>query len=317
MPRIHLLPAPRPRPSPERAAAPGGCRRSWLRLTAGLFAAAALGLPGGWAQRSERPPPRYLQLSPPDPAEGRRILEEFRRQGLAGDYFLEFALDVIPRQGAERVLTGRLWGSRNAAGPVARVSIRPETGSPAPEVRLLVQGGPHPALWEWRPGAAAAAPAGAAGLFAPVAGTDLTAFDLQMPFLYWPDFAYEGLTRMHGRPAHVFLLYPPAEIAARRPELAGVRVYLDTQYTALVEAEMIGPGGRPLRSLSVLDLKKVGGQWIVKTIDVRDEATRNKTRFEVTAAALDQRFPAATWEPAGLAGEAPVPAAPALARLAP
>jgi len=279
--------------------------------------AAVLGLPGGWAQRSEHPPPRYLQLGAPDQAEGRRILEEFRGQGLAGDYYLEFTLDVMPRQGAERVLTGRLWGSRNAAGPVSRVSVRPEAGAAAPEERLLVQSGPDPALWTWRPGAEAAARVDAAGVFAPVAGTDLTPFDLQLPFLYWPEFAYEGLARMHGRPAHVFLLYPPADLAARRPELAGVRVYLDTQYTALVEAELIGPGGRPLRSVSVLDLQKVGGQWIVKAIDVRDEATRNKTRFAVTAAALGQRFPAGTWDPAGLAGAGPAPAAADLARLGP
>ncbi len=281
-------------------------------------AAAVLGAPCGWAQRSERPPPHYLQLGRPDQVEGRRILEEFRRQGIAGDYYLEFTLDAMPRHGEERVLAGHMWGSRNAAGPVSRVSVHPETGSAAPEVRLLIQGGASPALWEWQAGAnASVAPAGVGELFAPVAGTDLTAFDLQMPFLYWPEFVYEGLTRMHGRPAHQFLLYPPAEITARRPELTGVRVYLDTQYTALVEAEMIGQGDRPLRSLSVLDLKKVDGQWIVKSIDLRDEVTRNKTRFEVTAAALKQGFPAAIWDPAGLAEPAPAPAEASLVRLGP
>ncbi len=295
----------------------GTFRHSARGLLAAAFVA-LLGAPAAWAQRGEPPAPGYLQLGRPDQAEGRRILEEFRGQGIAGDYYLEFTLEVMPRRGEERLLTGRLWGSRNATGPISRVSVRPEAGSAAPEVRLLIQGGAAPALWEWRAGAGApAAPADVAALFTPVAGTDLTAFDLQMPFLHWPEFTYEGMVRMHGRPAHQFLLRPPAGIAARRPDLTGVRVYLDTQYTALVEAEMIGPGGRTLRSVSVLDLKKVGSQWIVKSIDLRDEVTRNKTRFAVTAAALNQTFPAETWSPAALAGPAPAPAEAGLVRLGP
>jgi hypothetical protein len=132
----------------------------------------------------------------------------------------------------------------------------------------------------------AVSPLGPDALFDPLAGTDLTAFDLQMPFLYWNDFVFEGLARVRGRPAHVFLMYPPAEVSARRPELTGVRVYLDTQFNALVQAEQIGVENRSLKSITILDLKKVDEQWIPKSIDVRDELTRNKTRFAVTGAAL-------------------------------
>ncbi len=316
MPRISLLGPNRRLRSPDRAAGERGFRRSAVRLMAGAAAAAFLAAPCGWAQRGERPPPNYLQLTRPDQDEGRRILEAFRQQGIAGDYYLEFTLDVMPRRGEERVLTGRLWGSRNAEGPISRVSVRAGKDAAATEVRLLVQGGARPALWTWRAGAAVG-PAGIDELFAPVAGSDLTPFDLQMPFLYWSKFTYEGLERMHGRPAHRFLLVPPPEITARRPELTGVRVFLDTQYNALVEAEMIGRDGRELRGLSVLGLKKVGGQWIVRTIDLRDEVSRNKTRFEVSAAALSQSFPPAMWEPAGLAEEAAAPDGPALVRLEP
>jgi len=280
--------------------------------------AALFGASGAFAQKGYRPPPSYLQFSRPDQSEGRRILEQFRQQGVAGDYYLEFALETLPRGGAGRVVPGRLWGSRTTAGPVSRVSVRSDEGAAAPEVRLLVQSGARPALWKWSEASGGTVEeAGAGELFAPVAGTDLTPFDLQMPFLYWPEFVYEGLARMRGRPAHQFLLYPPAEITARHPELTGVRVYLDTQYMALVEAQMIGEGGRPLRTLSLLDLKKVGGQWIVKSLDLRDEATRNKTRFVVTAAALNQSFSAAIFDPARLAEPTAAAAGPSLVRLAP
>jgi hypothetical protein len=288
-------------------------------LTFRVFAAAALlGWPAARAQKGYRPPPRYLQIGQPDQAEGRKILEEFRQQGIAGNYYLEFTLEVIPRHGVERRLNGRLWGARTAGGPFSRVSVRAEAGPEAPEVRLLVRSGASPALWTWRdqPGGAVQ-PAGAGELFAGVAGTNLTPFDLQMPFLFWTDFVYEGLVRMRGRPAHQFLLYPPAGLAAQHPELTGVRVYLDTQYTALVEADLIGEGGRDLRTLSLLDLKKVGGQWIVKAIDLRDEATRDKTRLVVTAAALNQDFTPALFDPAALAAPAAAPSGPDLVRLNP
>ena len=261
------------------------------------------------AQAGIRPPPDYVQLGPPDQAKGREVLESFRQQGIAGDYYLEFELRVLPRRGPERVLVGRLWGSRNSAGPISRVSVRPPPSDPrSGEVRLLIQGGPKPELWRWADGSGAAATQfGVAGLFEPVAGTDLTPFDLQMPFLYWPEFTYEGLTRMHGRPAHRFLFHPPADVTRRNPALRGIRAYLDTQYTALVQVELIGDNDQSLKSVSVVDLKKIGDQWIVKSIDLRDETTRNKTRFAVTAAALKQTFPATVLDPLHLSEEAAIP----------
>ncbi len=261
------------------------------------------------AQKGYRPPPSYLQLSPPDQAVGREVIESFRQQGIAGDYYLEFELRVIPRHGSEKVLSGRLWGSRNAAGPVSRVSVRPAPAAAnSGELRLLIQSGPKPELWRWTEGSGATVTQpGVEALFEPVAGTDLTPFDLQMPFLYWNDFVYEGLARMHGRPAHQFLFYPPADVAQRNPTLRGVRAYLDTQYTALVQVEMIGDDNQSLKSLSVLDLKKIGDQWIVKSVDLRDEATRNKTRFAVTAAALKQTFDSTVLDPLHLAEAAVIP----------
>ena len=281
--------------------------------------AAACGLmPQVFAQKGERPPPSYVQLGKPDQAEGRKILEQFRQQGIAGEYFLEFVLRVLPRHGAERVLRGSLWGSRNAAGPISRVSVRTAEVGAGSEVRLLVQSGASPALWRWSEGAdGTTEPLGVAALFEPVAGTDLTPFDLQMPFLYWPDFLYEGLARMRGRPAHQFLFYPPADVRERNPTLTGIRAYLDTQYTALVQAALIGEGGRPLKTLSILDLKKIGDQWIVESIDLRDESTRNKTRFAVTGAALNQRFAAVVFDPAHLAEPAAVPTGAALVAITP
>lgn len=274
-----------------------------------LVASAAAG-PAA-AQSRFRPPPNYPQFGEPDQAQGRRILEEFRGMGLTGDFVLEFVLRVMPRRGDERHVVGVLYGTRTASGPLTRVELA-DGAAPGPAVeRLLVQNGPRAQVWWWRAdeGGGDVAPLAAGDLFAPLGGTDLTAFELQMPFLYWSDVVYEGLTRLRGRPAHTFLAYPPPEVAAVRPELAGVRFHLDTQFNALVQAEQIGERNRALRTLSVIDLKRTQDQWIVKTIDLRDETTRDKTRFRVTSAALGLALPRRAFEPAQLAQTAPaVPA---------
>jgi hypothetical protein len=55
---------------------------------------------------------------------------------------------------------------------------------------------------------------------------------------------------------------------------------------ALVQSELLDEKGLPYKSMAVLDLKKIDEQWMVKTIDLRDERSRDKTRFQVTGAAL-------------------------------
>lgn len=309
LPRPPRRAAPPPR-RPDRESTGHSLRFAALRLGCGLALAVGCSLtPQARAQKGSQPPPDYVQFGKPDQKEGRDVLEEFRRQGIAGEYYLEFELRVLPWHGPEQVLAGKLWGSRNAAGPISRISVPQSAAAGAPEVRLLIQGGPSPALWRWTAGSGAQPEAaGIDTLFEPIGGTDLTAFDLQMPFLYWPDFVYEGLARMHGRPAHQFLFYPPADVTRHNPLLRGVRTYLDTQYGALVQAELIGADNQPLKILSLLDLKKVGDQWIPKTVDFRNETTRNKTRFAVTAAALSQAFPPDVFDPAHLAEAAATPA---------
>ena len=61
----------------RRGAALGGLA---LLLLGGVMAPAR-------AQKGDRPPPGYVQLGKPDQEEGRAVLEQFRRQGIAGDYY--------------------------------------------------------------------------------------------------------------------------------------------------------------------------------------------------------------------------------------
>ncbi len=263
---------------------------------------------------NEAPAP-FLQLGEPDQAEGAKALEQLRRQGIAGDYYLEFQLRLMPRRGAERLFSGAMWGAQNDAGLVSRVQL----AAGSPEARdLLIQNGSQPAVWESSPAHPAAVALDGAKLFQPLLpGIDITPFDLQMPFIHWADFRYDGLTRFAGRPAHMFLLRPPAAFAAANPGLKGVRVQLDSQFNALVQVELLGDGDRVTKTTTVVDLKKVSGQWIVKTIDVRDETTKNKTRLSITGAALGLTLADAIFQPAELAIAPAVPAAEKITRISP
>ena len=292
---------------PESLFAPAIFRRAF-------FISALLGLTvlAGAAPGSNPPPEAYVQFGQPDQAEGRRVLAQFRAAGIAGEYYLEFDLRVMPRRGDEQVFHGRLWGGRNGQGAVSRVVVADATGH---ERRLLIQNGERSAVW--RSDAASDTPRSVESFEPLVPGVELTAFELQMPFIYWPDATLLSVSRIRSRPAHVFLFRPPADWAAQHPEISGVRAYLDTQFNAPVQTELLDRQGRVLRTLSLVDLKKIGDQYIVKSIDLRNDATRDKTRFQVTAAALGLEFSRVVFEPAHLSEPLQPPEAGRLTRIAP
>jgi hypothetical protein len=255
---------------------------------------------GGSAATPPVQPPELAQIGKPDAAEAQRLLTQFRESGIAGAYYFEFDLIELPRRGDEKRFQGRLWGGRNEQGAIERIALRDAGGN---EHRLLVQNGPNAAGWQVVGGQVQ--PLGVAALLDPVIpGVELSAFDLQMPFLYWPGATVASLRRIRGRPAHEFVFPPPAAFASAHPELSAVRSYFDTQFNAPMQTELLGRDGRATKTLTLLDLKKINGQYIPKSFEVRDEVSRNKTRLVVTGAALDVRLPASIFAPAELTGEA-------------
>ena len=248
-----------------------------------------------------RPPARFISGSRPDQAEGARILYTFHQAGRNGSYWLAFELRIMPRQGADRIMMGELHGGSNALGPISRLTLTIPDG----EQRWLLQSGPQSVAWRWPGGSGETGVLTSNESLQPIAGTDLTPFDLQMPFLYWTDFIYEGVAKVRGRPAHSFLLYPPVEQGASLINLTGVRVLLDTEFQAFMQAELLGSTGTITKTITILNLKKVGEQWLPKSIDIRNHLTRAKTRLTIIAAALDVLWPENFFSPALLALPAP------------
>ncbi len=220
----------------------------------------------------------------PDKAAAAALLEQFRRSIWAESIFAEFDLREMPRRGDERVFHGRFWGARNERGPVTRFEVDGAAG--AFSRHILIQGGPGGGFWT--SDGPLAGTAGGDALLAPVVpDAEITPFDLvPMPYLYWIDADFTGIQRIRGRQACIYMISPPGDFASGAPGIKSVRVYLDTQYDAMEQSEVIGADGRVAKTLSLLELRKVGSRWIPRDVDVRNEATRDKTRLTLTGVAV-------------------------------
>jgi hypothetical protein len=250
-------------------------------------------------------PPELAQVGRPGEIEAARILEQFRQAGLAGSFYLAIELRSLPRRGEERVFPGRLWGGREASGPAFRLEIEDGQGGVH---RLILRNGVEGGVWRWAGGAVEPlAPAAAVAPLFP--GVEVSPFDLQMPFLYWPEAQLEKLARAFGRPAYSYLFKAPAGFLEQGGGFAAARAYLDTQFNALMQTELVAANGGVLKTFYLVSLKKVGEQYVPRQADYRNERTRDKTRFQVTGAALNLPLPAGAFAPASLAEPWAPPAA--------
>lgn len=281
---------------------PAGLRRAFF-VSAVMLCASPLA-PRLAAANVPVKPPELSQAGKASPEEAARLLQQFRQSGVPGEYYLEFELHHLPRRGEEKVFRGRLWGGRSAVGALTRVEL---TDAANRQHRFLIQNGEQPAVWKFADGKVEQL--GIAALFQPlIPGVEVSAFDVQMPFLYWPDATLEKIARLRGRPTNAFVFRAPSAFTQQNSDVTAARAYLDTQFNALMQTELLGKNNRPLKTFSLLNLKTVDRQPLPKAADYRNEVTRDKTRLVVTAAALNLDLPPAVFESASLSRAAEAPA---------
>ncbi len=251
--------------------------------------------------RSITPSPhQHNQTAPADQAKGRALLDAIRTSAVDGDFYFDFQLVLRPKgTSARTAIPGRLWSSRNDRGPITRITLWP--GSKTDGRDLIVQSGPHSAVWTSSRGDDTAARLDPAALFEPLAGMDLSAFELQMPFIYWNDFTYEGLKSGNSRVTHAFLMRPPPEIAAVQPGLAGVRIYYDEGYRAITVFEILGPGNTVTKTMRLKDFHVVSGMFFLRKAELRNETTRNGTDFNVLMTGVNLALPRDIFSPEKIA----------------
>jgi hypothetical protein len=257
-------------------------------------------------------PPDLAQVGKPSAEDAADLVEKVRSSGIPVAHYLDFELRSLPRRGETRVFVGRLWGSpATKDGAITRVELTDAAGAVH---RLLLQNGERARVW--RAAGDRVVEVSGPELLAPlIPGLEVSAFDLQMPFLYWPNPEVERVTRVIGRPAHAFRFTPPPDFAARHPEIGGVRAYLDAQFNAIVQIELLGRDGRVAKTMALLSLKTIDRQTLPKALDYRNEITRDKTRLQLTGAALDIALPDAVFDPVGLTRAVAPPPGNAIVRI--
>ena len=103
------------------------------------------------------------------------------------------------------------------------------------------------------------------GMQEPVAeGAAVTAEDLSMGFLYWPDARLIGKESVRTRSAWKIELRP----GKRGSEFAVVRVWLDEASGALLRIEGFDWEGKLLRRFEVVSGQRIDGQWMLKQMRI-------------------------------------------------
>lgn len=237
-------------------------------------------------------PSRFMERI--DVEEGVRRLADFRQQRLDGDFCFEFELEHKPRRARTVRYAGIMWGSWNEWGPVTRFRVSPqgvdggESDNALGAVELIIQNGVVTQAWIRRPEDAGFRLLNGEEAFEPIMpGLLYSPFDLQMPFIYWKDFVYEGPTLIGAsRVAQQFLMLPPKGSPSAERGIAGVRVGLDDIYNALWRIEIVNTTGSVASRFAVESFRKVQDQYIVKRITLTNYPSKDRTTFDVEKASV-------------------------------
>ncbi|MCB1124678.1 MAG: outer membrane lipoprotein-sorting protein, partial [Verrucomicrobiae bacterium] len=97
-------------------------------------------------------------------------------------------------------------------------------------------------------------------------------------------------TKVRSRVSHAFLMKAPEAIRDNPVGLEGVVIFLDESFNVPLKADYVTKDDMVLKSLNLIDIKKVDGVWLPKTMDFLDETTRNKTRLTIREAAMHRDF---------------------------
>lgn len=257
---------------------------------AGLFCACISGVSNAQERAGGDAPNRFMDRI--DQEEGVRRMAAFRNQRLDGDYCFRFELEHLPRRGKKVSYYGTMWGSWNEKGPITRIQLKvdaqgEELASDDDPVELIIQNGRDAKVWSRSGESGAFKCVEGDALFEPIiSGITYSAFDLQMPFVYWGAFIYEGPSRVQSRVAQQFLMEPVIGGAALTRGIHSVRIGLDDAYDALLRVEVFGADKVILSRFTVESFKKVQGQYIVKEVTLKDYTSKDRTRFKVEAASV-------------------------------
>lgn len=113
--------------------------------------------------------------------------------------------------------------------------------------------------------------------FISFAGSQFWLADFGLEFLFWPEQRLLGAEMRKGRACHLLESINPAP---RPGQYAIVRSWIDVEKLGLLRAEAYDEQRRLLKEFNIGGFKKVNGRWQLKSMEIRDELTDERSRLE-------------------------------------
>lgn len=111
----------------------------------------------------------------------------------------------------------------------------------------------------------------------PFAGSHFWLADFGLEFLFWPEQRIVGPEMRKGRACKVLESVNPAP---KPGQYAFVRSWIDLEKKGLLRAEAYDENHKLLKEFNIGGFKKVDGRWQLKSMEIRDELTDERSRLE-------------------------------------
>ena len=222
---------------------------------------------------------------------------DLNSSGFHQGYAFRFRFRHMPRRGKEFFRTGTIYGL--AIGhSLSRLDLDSVSGNKS-NINYLFQSSNKPKVWFCSKNNDSKLLSNKE-LFDPIIdGMNHSPFDILMPFIFW-ESKYLKSGKVAGRPSHIYSFSSPEWVNEIHSDFNRVTLALDASYQAPLKIETFSKLGVPRKTLILNSLKKISDQWIVKSIDCKNNLSRSNTRFEVLSVALNLDLDEAIFTPHGI-----------------
>ncbi len=124
-------------------------------------------------------------------------------------------------------------------------------------------------------------------------GLIYTYFDILTPYKFW-ESEYLEPVRI-GQAAYLFLAKSP-----KKKVLPDVKIALSREFNHPVLTQVLDENGMPQRSFTLGSVKKIGDYWIMKNAEIRDEISRDRDKFSIIRASLNENIDDNIFKPENL-----------------
>lgn len=238
-------------------------------------------------------PSDRIQADELETNEATEFLENFRSLRFASDFIWVAELEYMPKRGKTKRFDCLYYGTWHNNAHKVRLIFLPNEENPV-RVEYLLISGKEPQAWKLIEGEVSKL--SKEEWFIPFTQNSIyRPFDILMPFLHWEDANYVGPDKEKSRPVQVFDISPPSEqIVKNMPE--SVKISIDDDYNAMVACRYF-INGEIEKEFKIISYKKVQDQWIIKSTDLRDNTTKDKTRLRIFEAAMNLKLDSLLFHP--------------------